>query len=64
MASDSSSPMVDYINRNVSKQFFTRSEWHLIYSLVRNNAAFCEDTEDDPMITYTNIEKKIKSLFE
>ena len=46
------------------KDFFTDSEWDLIYHLVNNNSQFCEDTEDDPVEDYYSIVDKIKNLFE
>jgi hypothetical protein len=45
------------------KDFFTETEWDLIYSLVANNREFCEDTEDDPVDDYNNIMNKIHTLW-
>jgi hypothetical protein len=45
------------------KEFFTESEWDLIYSLVVNNREFCEDEEQDPVEDYYSISDKIVSLF-
>lgn len=47
---------------NNIKDFFTESEWDLIYSLVKNNAEFCDDTEDDPRDDYDSIVNKIHNL--
>jgi hypothetical protein len=44
------------------KEFFTDSEWDLIYSLVSNNRDFCEDEEEDPVEDYDNIISKIYNL--
>lgn len=44
------------------KEFFTDSEWDLIYNLVRNNRDFCEDEEEDPVEDYDNIISKIYNL--
>jgi hypothetical protein len=46
------------------KDFFTDSEWDLIYNLVENNRQFCEDEEQDPVEDYDNIVSKIATLFE
>lgn len=45
------------------KDFFTDSEWDLIYNLVENNRQFCEDEEQDPVEDYDNIITKIHSLY-
>ena len=45
------------------KEFFTDSEWDLIYNLVANNREFCEDDEYDPRSDYDNIVDKISNLF-
>jgi len=45
------------------KDFFTDSEWDLIYNLVSNNREFCEDDEYDPIEDYNNILTKISTLF-
>jgi hypothetical protein len=45
------------------KEFFTESEWDLIYSLVSNNREFCENDEYDPQEDYTNILNKIHKLW-
>ena len=44
------------------KEFFTDSEWDLIYNLVSNNRQFCEDEEEDPVEDYDNIISKIYNL--
>jgi hypothetical protein len=44
------------------KDFFTDSEWDLIYNLVENNRQFCEDEEQDPVEDYDNIITKIYNL--
>jgi hypothetical protein len=44
------------------KEFFTDSEWDLIYSLVDGNRQFCEDTEEDPSDDYDSIIAKIHQL--
>jgi hypothetical protein len=56
------SPLIDTMN-NI-KEFFTDSEWDLIYNLVANNREFCEDDEYDPRSDYDNIVDKISNLFE
>ena len=43
------------------KEFFTESEWDLIYSLVDGNRQFCNDDED-PSEDYDNIITKIYNL--
>jgi len=45
------------------KDFFTDSEWDLIYNLVSNNREFCEDDEYDPVSDYNSILDKISKLF-
>ena len=45
------------------KDFFTDSEWDLIYSLVAGNREFCEDDEYDPVSDYNSILDKISKLF-
>jgi hypothetical protein len=45
------------------KDFFTDSEWDLIYNLVSNNREFCEDDEYDPVSDYNSILTKINTLF-
>ena len=45
------------------KEFFTDSEWDLIYNLVSNNREFCEDDEFDPVEDYNTIITKIATLF-
>jgi hypothetical protein len=45
------------------KEFFTESEWDLIYSLVANNREFCEDDEHDPIDDYSNVMSKIHQLW-
>jgi len=45
------------------KDFFTDSEWDLIYSLVANNREFCEDDESDPVSDYNSIMDKIHTLW-
>jgi len=45
------------------KDFFTDSEWDLIYNLVSNNREFCEDDEYDPVSDYNAILGKIQMLF-
>jgi hypothetical protein len=45
------------------KDFFTESEWDLIYALVQNNRQFCENEEQDPIEDYDNILTKISTLF-
>ena len=46
------------------KEFFTDSEWDLIYNLVSNNVQFCDDEEQDPVEDYYSITDKIASLFQ
>ena len=46
------------------KEFFTESEWDLIYNLVENNRQFCEDEDQDPVEDYDNIVRKIATLFQ
>jgi hypothetical protein len=46
------------------KDFFTETEWDLIYSLVANNREFCEDTEEDPVDDYNSIVNKIAMLWQ
>lgn len=46
------------------KEFFTDSEWDLIYNLVENNRQFCEDDEYDPVEDYNTVLTKIHNLFE
>jgi hypothetical protein len=46
------------------KEFFTESEWDLIYNLVENNRQFCEDEDQDPVEDYDNIVSKIATLFQ
>lgn len=45
------------------KEFFTDSEWDLIYNLVDNNRQFCEDEEWDPRSDYDSVVDKIYNLF-
>ena len=45
------------------KEFFTDSEWDLIYNLIANNREFCEDDEQDPRTDYDSIVGKISKLF-
>jgi len=45
------------------KDFFTDSEWDLIYSLVQGNREFCEDDEFDPVSDYDSILSKMQTLF-
>ena len=45
------------------KEFFTDSEWDLIYNLVSNNREFCEDDEYDPLSDYNSILSKMHTLF-
>ena len=49
-------PMPDTI-----KEFFTDSEWDLIYTLVDGNRPFCND-EEDPLDDYGSIIAKIHNL--
>jgi hypothetical protein len=44
------------------KEFFTDSEWDLIYSLVANNREF-EDSDDESYDDYTNVMNKIHQLW-
>jgi len=46
------------------KDFFTDSEWDLIYALVANNREFCEDDEHDPIETYNSVMDKIHTLWQ
>ena len=46
------------------KDFFTDTEWDLIYSLVANNREFCEDDESDPIETYNSVMDKIHTLWQ
>ena len=46
------------------KEFFTDSEWDLIFNLVSNNVQFCEDEEQDPVEDYYSIADKITNLFQ
>lgn len=46
------------------KEFFTDSEWDLIYNLVENNRQFCDDDEYDPVEDYNTVLTKIRGLFE
>jgi hypothetical protein len=46
------------------KDFFTDSEWDLIYALVSNNREFCEDDEADPRSDYDSIMDKIAMLWQ
>jgi hypothetical protein len=46
------------------KEFFTQSEWDLIYNLVSNNVQFCDDEEQDPVEDYYSISDKIAKLFQ
>ena len=43
------------------KEFFTDSEWDLIYSLVDGNRQFCDD-EEDHSDDYDSIINKIHNL--
>ena len=49
------------------KEFFTDSEWDLIYSLVEGNRQFCQvdefDPEFDPVSDYDSILSKMQTLF-
>jgi hypothetical protein len=45
------------------KEFFTDSEWDLIYSLIQGNREFCEDDEFDPVSDYDSILSKMQALF-
>jgi hypothetical protein len=51
------------LTRETVKEFFTESEWDLIYSLVVNNREFCEDEDGDSYEDYTNVASKINNLF-
>lgn len=46
------------------KDFFTESEWDLIYALVSNNREFCEDDEADPIEDYNSILDKIATIWQ
>ena len=48
---------------NSIKDFFTDSEWDLIYSLVDGNRQFCND-EENPSDDYDSIITKIYQLHE
>jgi hypothetical protein len=50
-------------SKQAIQEFFTDSEWDLIYNLVSNNREFCEDDEYDPRSDYDNIVDKISNLF-
>lgn len=50
-------------SKEAIQEFFTDSEWDLIYNLVANNREFCEDDEYDPRSDYDNIVDKISNLF-
>jgi hypothetical protein len=50
-------------SKEAIQEFFTDSEWDLIYNLVSNNREFCEDDEYDPRSDYDNIVDKISNLF-
>lgn len=52
------------VGNHAIKEFFTSSEWDLIYHLVSNNREFCEDDEHDPVADYDSIIDKIYKLFE
>ena len=45
------------------KEFFTDSEWDLIYSLIQGNREFCEYDEFDPVSDYDSILSKMQALF-
>jgi hypothetical protein len=47
------------IDNHAIKEFFTESEWDLIYNLVANNVQFCEDEEEDPVADYYSVARKI-----
>ena len=50
-------------SKEAIQEFFTDSEWDLIYNLVSNNREFCEDDEYDPRSDYDSIIYKISELF-
>ena len=52
------------IGNHAVREFFTSSEWDLIYNLVSNNREFCEGDEFDPVEDYDNVLVKITHLFE
>ena len=55
--------MNDSVGKHAIKEFFTESEWDLIFNLVSNNVQFCEDEEEDPVEDYYSIAHKIVELF-
>jgi len=55
--------MNDAVGKHSVKEFFTQSEWDLIFNLVSNNVQFCEDEEQDPVEDYYSIADKITALF-
>ncbi len=55
--------MNDAVGKHAVKEFFTASEWDLIFNLVSNNVQFCEDEEQDPVEDYYSIADKITALF-
>jgi hypothetical protein len=46
----------------IVKDFFTLSEWDLIYSLVANNKEFCEDTEEILFLTINQSKTKFTNF--
>ena len=58
MSIDSATKLFD---DKIVKEFFTDSEWDLIYSLVDGNRQFCNDDED-PSDDYDSIIAKIHNL--
>jgi len=44
------------------KEFFTESEWDLIYDLLENNRMILDEDSEELEVNYTAL-KKIRSLF-
>ena len=55
--------MNNAVGNHAVKEFFTESEWDLIFHLVSHNVQFCEDDEEDPEEDYYSIANKIITLF-
>ena len=55
--------MNDSVGKHAIKQFFTESEWDLIYNLVANEVQFCADEEEDLVTDYYSVTRKIVELF-